>query len=222
MRTTVILLAALCVGVLGLSVHYLQRNPPQGFEARNDHVLFESIADRISGPRLAKLLVLDQKRDAKGVEQSTVLFAEFARDGKTLLPARQFTVSGSEIEIETRCVQLSGGDWDGAFAGKTATLFVRAGDVPLETAGEAPDFYRADWLPISEIERKFWADVWQSAATTRPTLSPGVKAARSRVEMLTGIVYFVSVDAAGLLFVVNQPMDGTKRNWLYQEQGNHP
>src|SRR5687767_14844341 len=97
-RTTlklVLLTVMVIAGVVGVR-EYERRNSVQVQldEARRQRdELKEIVAHLTAGRRAADVIVTDQKKDERGVLETTLLFVEYAKDGSAL-PAKQFTIEG--------------------------------------------------------------------------------------------------------------------------------
>src|SRR3954467_15481586 len=58
--------------------------------------------------RVADVIVTDQK-NVDGVQKTTLLFVEYARDGTTPLPAKRFTIDGNVAHVDALVVKFERG-----------------------------------------------------------------------------------------------------------------
>ena len=76
--------------------------------------------------RVADVIVTDQKH-VDGVQKTTLLFVEYARDGSTPLPAKRFTIDGNVAHVDALVVKFERGfvqDND-PLRGRSLALFTR-------------------------------------------------------------------------------------------------
>ena|SRR4051812_15457944 len=171
--------------------------------------------------RVAKIYVVDQKKTDDGRTETTLLFTEYARDGKTLLPnAREITIDGVGAHLDAYVIQFDGKyvEENDPLRGHSVALFKRVfGDnqppnqaFNLDTPGDIPEAYRASGVDpkLAPLEKELWKDFWRLADDKAYRDSMGVKLAYGsgafREVMKKHQTYTLTLDPQGGLRMVNE------------------
>ncbi len=159
--------------------------------------------------RRARIEVLDQRFDGAGVPVSTVRFTEIDGAGNPVTVAREFTLAGREVFIDTMTIRFEDhfveqGD---PLKGRALMLFRRiftSGMRPedghvLDRHGLPPEVY-AERNAASDFEKQLWARFWQLAGDEELAARSGVRAIHgdapyTRLE--PGRVYHVTLRSTG-------------------------
>src|SRR6478735_2997351 len=86
-------------GVAGLMFQRRETTVTQLSDARQKNEQLKQVVQRLEAERrVADVIVTGQKTEG-GVQKTTLLFVEYARDGSTL-PARRFTIDGNVAHVD--------------------------------------------------------------------------------------------------------------------------
>jgi hypothetical protein len=214
LKTTAALSVLLAAGVGGLFLHYDSRLVPAQTVEEDRAAEVGGIASRLDGSRLARLLVLSQKADAKGMMRTTSLFVEYKSDGTTPASTRLIESAGDQLDVQSRTVVLGAGE-DSLLAGKRVVFFTTAvgadqQPVELETPGEVPDYYHDDVLPADGIERQVFAAAWKAADG---------RVGQVQLKLSAEALYRIEVGRDGGLSAASEPLDESQRRMLEQAVG---
>ena len=184
-----LLLAAACGGLLLLrshnsDVHQLQR-ALVAQQQRNEQL--KQFVQRLTAERrVAEILVKDRSESA-GIVRTTLLFVEYARDGVTPLPAKEFTIEGAVAHIDAMVIKFDGKfvEENDPLRGHSIALFTRlygenqspADAFPIDSPGEIPDVYRGDGK-VSRFEQGLWENFWKLADDPQYRGAMGVRVAQ--------------------------------------------
>ena len=194
------------------------------------HVL-ETVVQRLSGEnRVAEVIVTDQKI-VNGVTETTLLFVEYAKDGREL-PPKVLTVKGKTAHIDALVIKF---DRDfvkenDPLRGKSIALFVRMfGDQEspdsgpkIDTPGRIPEVYQGADPRVSEYEQKLWSDFWRLADDEEYRKKYGVRVAQGEGPwgpFEFDRLYTLAIDADGGLNIHPQPLKSIYREALQRKAG---
>jgi hypothetical protein len=164
--------------------------------------------------RVARLVVMNQQTPEIGPARTTLLFTEYARDGKTLLKnAREFTVDGVGVHIDAYVIQFAGKyvEENDPLKGHSVAMFHRifgdnqtpADAFVLDSPGDVPDVYKGEGVDprLADAEKELWKDFWKLAADRTYREKLGVKLAYGsssfHQELKKGTVYTLTLDPQG-------------------------
>ena len=181
--------------------------------------------------RVADVIVTDQKL-VDGVQKTTLLFVEYARDGTTPLPARRFTVDGNVAHIDALVVKFDRGfvqDND-PLRGQSLALFTRlyGENQPPDKAhridppNQPPDVYRGPDAYVTEFERELWANFWRLADDEAYRNEKGVRVAQGEgvwVPFQPDRLYTLTLESDGGLNITSAPLKGIYREALKRDAG---
>ena len=176
--------------------------------------------------RVADIIVTDQKA-IDGVQKTTLLFVEYARDGVTPLPAKRFTVDGNVAHVDALVVKFERGfvEEGDPLRGHSLALFTRlyGENQPPEKAhridapNDIPDVYRGPGPQVSEFERRLWADFWRLADDEAYRKAKGVRVAQGEgvwVPFHSDRLYTLTLESDGGLNITSAPLKGIYREAL--------
>jgi cell division protein FtsB len=178
------------------------------------------IVERLNAEqRVAKVLVLDQKRNYAGVVKTTLLWVEYAHDGSTL-PPRQFVITGNEAHFDAEVIKFEHDfvEKDDPLKGKSIALFTRvygseqtpADGFPIDPPGEVPDIYRSADAQVSAFEQELWRNFWRLYDDESYRKLKGVRIAQGESpwgKFETGQLYIITVEANGGVDLTHEPID---------------
>jgi hypothetical protein len=170
--------------------------------------------------------VTDQKTDAAGVQHTTLLFVEYARDGSAL-PPKSFTIEGKEAHIDALVVKFDHGfvEQNDALRGHSIALFTKLyGDrqspeqaFMIDQPGKIPDFYRGADPQVSSFEQELWQNFWRLADDEAYRQSKGVRIANGQGvwgPFEADKLYTITIESNGGLNISNEPLKGIYREAL--------
>lgn len=185
----------------------------------------QQIVDRITSHKRIAEMMLTGRRVDQGVPKMDLVFAEYARDEKTLANIRHFTVSGTNVHIDAQVIQfdrafVSEGD---ALRGVSVALFTRVyGDKtapekgePIDPTGGIPAVYKGADPGAAEFEAKLWSDFWRLLEDPQYAKERGVRIAQGEGVWWPpkeGKLYTLSIAAAGGIELKSEQVKG-----IYQE-----
>jgi hypothetical protein len=163
--------------------------------------------------RVARLVVMNQETDSDGKLQTSLLFTEYARDGKTLLKPHEFVVEGKGVHIDAYVIQFEGKyvEANDPLKGHSVAMFHSIfGDkqMPenafiLDSPGEEPEVYKGEGIDprLAGAEKELWKDFWKLATTPEYRQKFGVKLAYGsssfHQDLKKGTVYTLTLDPQG-------------------------
>jgi len=219
------------VGLSFAFLAYYQHNSLQHQleEAQAKQRQLQQIIGRIqTDRRVAKILVTDQKTDAAGELQTTLLFVEYRRDGSAL-PAKKFTVVGDEVHIDGQIVKFNDeyvqkGD---PLRGQSILLFTRlygahqapADGFAIDAPGSIPEIYKGQSDAVSSFEQDLWKNFWSLYNDRAAREARGIRGLNG--EGLYGMfdkdhLYTITVRADGDGTVEEEPIDPVYRAAMQQ------
>jgi hypothetical protein len=191
----------------------------------------QQIVRRLSDEsRVAEVLVTDQKT-VNGVEQTTLLFVEYARDGSTL-PPKEFTISGDQAHIDAMVIKFDHDfvEKDDPLRGHSLALFTKLyGEnqspdhaFTIDKPGEIPDYYRGIDPQVSQFEQGLWTNFWKLVDDPAYRQEKGVRVANG--QGLWGPfdpdkLYTITIESNGGLNISNEPLKGIYREALKRRGG---
>ena len=179
--------------------------------------------------RVADVIVTDQKT-VDGVQKTTLLFVEYARDGSTPLPAKRFTIDGNVAHVDALVVKFDRGfvEENDAMRGHSLALFTRlyGENQPPEKAhridapGEVPEVYRGPGPGVGEFEKELWANFWRLADDEAYRKEKGVRVAQGEgvwVPFKPDRLYTLTLESDGGLNITSSPLKGIYREALKRD-----
>jgi len=216
-------------GVAGLMFQRRDTTVAQLSDARQKNEQLKQVVQRLEAERrVADVIVTGQKAEG-GVQMTTLLFVEYARDGSTL-PARRFTIDGNVAHVDAVVVKFDRDfvqDND-PLRGHSLALFTRLygeNQPPekgflIDTPGEIPDVYRSPDPYASDFERELWSNFWKLADDEAYRKSRGVRVAQGEgvwVPFHPDKLYTLTLDSDGGLNITSSPLKGIYREALKRE-----
>ena len=181
--------------------------------------------------RVADVIVTDQ-RVVDGVQKTTLLFVEYARDGTTPLPAKRFTIDGNVAHIDALVVKFDRGfvEENDSLRGRSLALFTRlyGENQPPEKAhridspNEVPEVYRGDGPQVSDFERQLWSNFWRLTDDEAYRQKNGVRVAQGEgvwVPFQPDRLYTLTLESDGGLNITSAPLKGIYREALKRDAG---
>lgn len=165
--------------------------------------------------RLARLTVLDQKKDETSGELSTVVeFTELGDDGQSLDQPRRFEINGDLIYVDNWIVKFDDKYVEQAAIDRSTSLvlFRRIfgerqqpyNGFPLDHSQGPPAAYVRGGR-VSELEKKIWADFWGIANDEAKAKELGIRAAHGQaisIKAQKGKSYRILLRASDGLSIV--------------------
>ncbi len=196
-----------------------------------DKKVLETVVKRLSSEnRVAEVIVTDQ-HEVAGVMNTTLLFVEYAKDGREL-PPKVLTVKGAYAHVDALVIKFDRElvKENDPLRGKSIALFVRAfGDQEtpaegpkIDQPGKIPDVYQGADPRVSNYEKELWAGFWQLADDEELRKKKGVRVAQGEGPwgpFKMDRLYTLSIDADGGLNIVSQPLKGIYREALQRRAG---
>ncbi len=193
--------------------------------------VLETVVQRLSSEnRVAEVIVTDQ-REVAGVIQTTLLFVEYAKDGREI-PPKVLTVKGKTAHFDALVIKF---DRDfvkenDPLRGKSIALFVRAfGDQETPESGpkidvpdKIPAVYQGADPRVSDFELGLWKKFWLLVVSEEERKKAGIRVAQGEgpwgpFEM--DRLYTLTIDSDGGLNIVSQPLKGIYREALQRRAG---
>jgi hypothetical protein len=183
------------------------------------------IAGRLDiATRVARVIVTDQQAGPDGVRRTTLLWMEYARDRRDLLPAKRFVLDGTSARVGGKVIRFQG-----SYAADREPLTARslllftsiAGDkqaataaLPIDPPGGTPDVYKGLDPRLPAIEAPHWQDFWKLAQDPQYAATAGVPVRDGEAVLpegfVRGQVYTISLDADGALNIRPEPADASE------------
>ena len=229
-----VFLAALVVaGSAGLYYHQRNSTAARLDEAvRKTDQLKQVVKNLQAERRVADVIVTEQKV-VDGMQKTTLLFVEYARDGTTPLPARRFTIDGNVAHIDALVVKFDRGfvEENDPLRGRSLALFTRlyGENQPPDKAhridppNEPPDVYRGPGAYVSDFERGLWANFWRLAEDESYRAEKGVRVAQGEgvwVPFHPDRLYTLTLASDGGLNITSAPLKGIYREALKRDAGS--
>ena len=176
--------------------------------------------------RVADVLVSRQEKNAAGQLETTLLFVEYDKEGKTL-PAKSFTIEGNTAHIDAMVIKFDHEyvAKNDALRGHSIALFTKIyGDkqspseaTPIDEPGTIPSVYRGADPRITRFETELWQNFWHLADDPAYRQQKGV-----RVAMGQGVwgpfepdkLYTITIETDGGLNMTSEPLKGIYREAL--------
>ena len=231
-RTTLklILLSVMVVaGTAGL-YEYERRNSVRvqlDEQTRKTEALKQIVAHLQADRRVADIIVTEQK-PAGDTLQTTLLFVEYARDGREM-PPKRFTVRGNQAHVDALVIKfdrefVQQGD---PLRGHSIALFHRlfgdhqtpAEGFPIDPPGQVPDLYKGDDSRVSGFEQELWTNFWRLTTDEAYRRQAGVRVAVAQSvwgPFEEDRLYTITLEAAGGLNITSEPLRGIYREALKQ------
>lgn len=227
--TKILFLSAVCiVGTFGIWTYYKQASSAYRIAQLEEEkrIRDEIIARLTSERRVAEMLVTDQKMVA-GVKTTTLLFVETARDGKTPLAPRTFTIRGENAHIDAMVIKFDHElvKENDPLRGRSISLFTKLyGDAtapdqgtPIDPPGTIPAVYQGVDPKVSEFELNLWKDFWKLAYDESARKERGVRALIGQgiwEPVRPGILYTLTLETDGGLSLNREPVKGIYKEAL--------
>jgi hypothetical protein len=189
----------------------------------------QSFVERLSDERrVANVIVTDRTTDSAGVVHTTLLFVEYARDGREM-PPKRFTVRGNQAHVDALVIKfdrefVQQGD---PLRGHSIALFHRlfgdhqtpAEGFPIDPPGQVPDLYKGDDSRVSGFEQELWTNFWRLTTDEAYRRQAGVRVAVAQSvwgPFEEDRLYTITLEAAGGLNITSEPLRGIYREALKQ------
>jgi hypothetical protein len=203
-------------------------------EQRNERL--RQIGERLDlDRRVARVIVTGQESGPGGAPRTTLLFIEYARDRRNLLPARRLVVEGKATRVIGHVIRFAG-DYAIRYAddrrneplrGRTLLLLRGMyGDqqqpndaAPIDPPGGIPDVYKSDDPRQAEGEKSFWEDSWKVAEDAGHRAVPGRVTDAEAVMpdgFQPGYIHTLTLTADGRLHVRSDPIDPAEARALQE------
>jgi len=189
--------------------------------------LLEQVVERLKTERrIAKVLVTDQKRDETGVQVTTLLWVEYARDGSTL-PAKSFVVRGQMVHLDAMVIKFEHDfvQSEDPLRGHSIALFTRVyGDAEspasaqtIDLPGDIPAIYRGADPRVSQFELDLWTNFWRLFTDDAYRKEKGVRVANGQGvwgPFKQEVLYVITVESDGGVNIRPEPLEGIFREAL--------
>jgi hypothetical protein len=219
-----ILLIAGSTGLFFYYIHTAGQRQLEEVEHKNQEL--EQIRQRLEADRrVARILVTSQKMVGSQLK-TTLLFQETTPDGRDL-PARQFTITGTEAHFDAEVIKFKDQyvekPQDDPLRGQAIMLFTRVygadqspnSGYPIDTPNSIPEFYRGQDPQISDEQKDLWNNFWQLYNDKDARESRGIRAMDGQGlygQFLPGHVYTITLRPTGDGSIEEAPVDP-----LYQQ-----
>lgn len=170
--------------------------------------------------RVARIEVLAQEPDPADATKvlTTVRFTEIGQGGEPVGPAREATLSGKLVYVESLVIKFDDSyvEKGDALRGSSICFFKRLfgedqkpiDGVALDAAGELPRIYAPDDAPEpSALHRELWSRFWDYANDPALAETLGVRALHGEapfIEARAGKTYRVELRASGGLTIQSE------------------
>jgi hypothetical protein len=206
-------------GSAGIFLYYGQFSTDRKLAQLEDenNQLHEVVQRLISERRVAQMLVTDQHQ-VNGVQQTTLLFQEYARDG-SMLPPRTFTIEGNMVHIDAMVIKFDHDfvEKDDPLRGHSIALFAKLyGDrqrpdqgFVIDEPGKIPDYYRGADPEVSPFETQLWQNFWKLADDPAYRQQMGVRVPNGEGPwrpVYPGQLYTITLESDGGLNITSQPI----------------
>ncbi|HLL90102.1 MAG TPA: hypothetical protein VK324_12440 [Tepidisphaeraceae bacterium] len=222
-----LLLVATTVGLYAYRAHTAAERQLAAAESRNRELA--TFIQRLSGERrVANVIVTDRSTDATGTVRTTLVFVEYAADGREM-PPKRFTIEGDRAHIDALVVKFDRdfvlqGD---ALRGHSIALFHRlfgdrqtpADGFPIDEPGRVPDLYKHADSRVSAFEQELWSNFWRLTTDEAYRRDKGVRVAVAQSvwgPFEPDRLYTITLEAAGGLNITSEPLKGIYREALRQ------
>jgi hypothetical protein len=221
-------LAILTLGVGIGTIAYVRHNSVESrlraSEARNEEL--QQFVGRLSGERRVANIIVTGSDTVGGVRQTTLLFVEFAKDGREL-PAKRFRIEGNWAHVDALVIKF---DRDfvrtnDPLRGHSIALFHRIfGDKQrpedgalIDAPGTIPAVYQGADPKVSAFERDLWDRFWQLTTDADLRTEKGVRVATA--QSVWGVfepdrLYTITLETAGGLSLTSEPLKSIYREAL--------
>jgi hypothetical protein len=206
-------------GSVGIFLYYGQFSTDRKLaQLEDDNRQLHDFVQRLTGERrVAQLLVSDQ-RQVNGVQKTTLLFEEYARDG-SILPPRTFTIEGNMVHIEAMVIKFDHDfvEKDDPLKGRSIALFCKLyGDrqrpdqgFVIDEPGQIPDYYRGADPQVSAFETQLWQNFWRLADDPAYRQEMGVRVPNGEGPwrpVYPDQLYTITLEFDGGLNITSQPI----------------
>ena len=193
--------------------------------------VLETVVQRLSSEnRVAEVVVTEQKT-INGIVNTTLLFVEYAKDGREL-PPKVLTVKGKTAHVDALVIKFER-DFvkeNDPLRGKSIALFVRAfGDQEtpengpkIDAPGRIPEVYQGANPRVSEYEQELWGKFWKLVEDESERAKYGVRVAQGEGPwgpFSFDRLYTLSIDSDGGLNIRSEPLKGIYREALQRKAG---
>lgn len=231
-------LSVLLVGVLVGLYAYRARTTTErqlaAAQARN--LELTTFIQRLSSERrVANVLVTDRSTGGgDGVLHTTLVFVEYAPDGREM-PPKRFTIEGDRAHIDALVIKfdrdfVQQGD---PLRGHSVALFHRvfgdrqtpADGFPIDEPGRVPDLYRQSDPRVASYEQELWSNFWRLTTDEPYRRQKGVRVAVAQSvwgPFEPDRLYTITLEAAGGLNITSEPLKGIYREALKQRYAARP
>jgi hypothetical protein len=183
--------------------------------------LQEFVGRLTSERRVAELIVTEQVKTGDKIDQTSLVFIEYGRDGKRL-PPRFFTIKGNVVNIQSQVIKFEQDflEKNDPLRGHSLVLFMGlyssfqapVDAFPIDEPGKAPAYYKdpSSTPGAAAFEADLWKDFWKLAHDEKLRQTKGVRAAHGETPwtyVYPQYVYTVSLQTAGGLTLTNRPID---------------
>ena len=180
-----------------------------------------SIAGRLDiDARIARVVVTDQQAGPDGAPRTTLLWMEYTRDRRDLLPAKRLLLDGTSARVTGKVVQFQGTyAATEPLAARTLLLFKTiAGEkqtgkdaLPIDPPGGTPDVYKGQDPRLAAAEAPHWHDFWKLAEDPQYRATTLVQVLDAQAALPEGFqrgqIYTVSLTADGRLSIQSHRAD---------------
>lgn len=224
-----VLVAAGSVGIVYYRDHFSAQHKINQLEAEKAQLA--AIVQRLETQRrVADVLVTGQRME----ENQTVtdlLWVEYARDGKTALDPRRFTIRGREVHIDALVVKFDNESvkQNDPLRGQSIALFTRiygdrespASAQLIDEPGRIPQIYRGTDPRVSEFEKSLWDQFWQLTEDAVLRQKMGVRIANGQgvfQPVRPDRLYTLTIETNGGVNITSKPIEPIYQQIL-KEQG---
>lgn len=169
--------------------------------------------------RVADVLVTGQSQD-KNVTVTELLWVEYARDGKSALAPRRFTIRGDEVHIDAMVIKFDNElvQQDDPLRGQSIALFTRiygqeespASAQRIDQPGRIPQIYQDSDPRISSFEQELWDKFWQLTEDAALRQKMGVRVANGQgvfQHIRPDRLYTLTIETNGGVNIASRPIE---------------
>jgi hypothetical protein len=229
------LLSLATVLTIGIIVIFLYREhtaAERATAALNDENLqLRMVVDRLTDEhRVAQMLVINQKI-VNGQPQTTLLFAEDARN-HTTLPPKRFTILGNQVHLDAMVIKFEHDfvKQNDPLRGHSIALFTRIygnqqspdQGSTIDTPGKIPGYYQGTDPRVSTFETALWNNFWKLADDESYRKQMGVRVSNGQSVWWPcepDRLYTITIESDGGLNVTFEPVKGIFREVLKEKAG---
>lgn len=200
-------------------------------QARNARL--KQVVQRLTTERRVADIVVTDQTESAGILRTTLLFREYAHDGKPLADKR-FTIEGKVAHIDAMVIKFDGKFVQEAdpLRGHSIALFTRlygedqspSAAFPIDEPGKTPEVYRGADQQVSDFEQSLWKSFWKLADDPAYRKSQGVRVAQGEGvwrDFEPGWLYTLTIESNGGVNIAPEKIKGIYQEAMKESQSPH-